>query len=100
MASSFPPPVAGLRDSTSKLRLSLDRLAVTLPPCAREGASVSAIQAYHESLKTADVVWETQDLVAYTNAFGMKRSAGEAIGGSMRNCNCCHSTMFRKERAR
>jgi len=80
--------------------LSLDRLAATLPPCAHAGAPVALVQAYHESLKATDVAWESQDLVAYTNEHGCKRGLGEAIGGSLRNCSCCKSTMFRKERAR
>jgi len=74
MSSSFPPPV-DLRDSTSKLRLSLDALAATLPkPSVCE-------TAVHEAIKASERAF------AACRFIGFQRSPdGRAL--ELRNCAC------------
>lgn len=102
MSSSFPPaaPVTSdsqrrlqaslgkLRQSAGRLRISVDRMAAVLPKCCTRES--------HEAIKASDLLWNQQELVGYTNAEGCKPKDGEAIGGAMRNCRNCGSTMFRK----
>lgn len=74
MASTFPPP-AREYESTSKLRVSLNRLAATLPkPSVCE-------QAVHEAIKASERAF------AACRYIGLQRFPdGRAL--EMRNCEC------------
>jgi len=74
MGSSFPPPVS-LRDSTSKLRLSLDALAATLPP-----QSVCE-QAVHDAIKASERAFAACRFIGFQRGVG-----GEEL--ELRNCHC------------
>ena len=114
MSSSFPPAatvtsdsqrrlqasLGKLRQSASRLRISVSRMAAAIPPCARPGATVEEARAYHEAVKADSALWKAQPVIGYTNAQGCLPAEGEAVGGSLRNCIHCHSTMFRKEGGR
>lgn len=110
MSSSFPPAAAvtsdsqrnlqaslgKLRRSAGRMRISVSRMAAAMPPCTRPGATVEEARAYHESIKADPVLWNRQALVGYTNEHGCAVLAGEETGGCLRNCQHCHSTMFRR----
>ena len=81
MSSSFPPPV-DLRDSTSKLRLSLDRLAATLPP------PPVCETAVHEAIKASERAF------AACRFIGFQRGLDTAL--ELRNCNTCGSTLAKE----
>ena len=74
MSSSFPPPVS-LRDSTSKLRLSLDALAETLPP------QTVCEQAVHEAIKASERAFAACRFIGY-----QRSPTGGAL--ELRNCEC------------
>lgn len=102
MSSSFPPaaPVTSdsqralqaslgkLRQSASRLRISVGRMEAALPKCCTRET--------HEAIKASEVLWNAQELIGYTNAEGCSPKPGEAIGGVMKNCVHCGSTMFLK----
>lgn len=82
MSSSFPPPVS-LRDSTSKLRLSLDALAATLPkPTVCE-------TAVHEAIKASEKAFAACKLI------GFQRGVANGPALELRNC-ACGSTLARE----
>jgi len=75
MSSPSSAPPASLRDSTSKLRVSLDALATTLPPMT------VCEQAVHEAIKASERAF------AACRFIGIQRSpTGEAL--ELRNCVC------------
>lgn len=85
MPSTSSAPPASLRDSTSKLRLSLDALAKTLPP-----PSVCET-ALHEAIKASERAF------AACRYVGVQRLPdGKAF--TLRNCNECGSTLAKEEK--
>lgn len=104
MPSSFPPaaPVTSdsqrrlqaslgkLRQSAGRLRISVDRMAAVLPKCCTRES--------HEAIKASDLLWNQQELIGYTNEHGCTPRGDEPIGGELRNCTACRSSLFRRAR--